>query len=162
LLKTPLPATGWIRGSGPVGLPWPSIVAFVTLVTNPRIFEHPESIGEAWRQVTYLARLRNGMDTTPNGNAELLGEFLALRECKAILYQMPIWPHPRDGDWRARTLSPRNGREAHRTFCRSAPTGLAGQRVPVHSLAGCVGHRASFAPSGLKLSSAAELSPNLG
>jgi len=47
-------ARGWLdqqlNGSGPVGLPWPSIVAFLRLVTNPRIFEHPESIGDAWRQ----------------------------------------------------------------------------------------------------------------
>jgi uncharacterized protein len=40
-----------LNGSGPVGLPWPSIIAFLRLVTNPRIFEHPESIGDAWRQV---------------------------------------------------------------------------------------------------------------
>src|SRR5262249_11605902 len=49
----------------------------------------------------------------------------------------------------------RNGREAHRTFCRSVPTGLAGQRVHAHSLAGCAGRRASSAYSELKLSSAA-------
>jgi len=48
-----------------------------------------------------------------------------------------------------------NGRVAHPTFCSSAPTGLAGPRVPPHSLAGCAGHRASSAPSGLKLPSAA-------
>jgi predicted nucleic acid-binding protein len=28
-----------LNGSGPVGLPWPSIVAFLRLVINPRIFE---------------------------------------------------------------------------------------------------------------------------
>ena len=33
--------------------------------------------------------------------------------------------------------------------------GLAGQRVPAHSLAGCVGHRPRFARSGLRSSSAA-------
>jgi hypothetical protein len=49
----------------------------------------------------------------------------------------------------------RSGREAHPTFCRSAPTGLAGQRVPAHSLADCAGHRASSARSGLRLSSPA-------
>jgi hypothetical protein len=49
----------------------------------------------------------------------------------------------------------RNGGEAHRTFCRSAPTGPAGQRVPVHSLAGCAGRRPSCAHLGLKLPSAA-------
>ena len=59
----------------------------------------------------------------------------------------------------------RNGREAHPTFCRSASMlaamlwplgpGLAGQRVPAHSLAGCVGHSPRFGRLGLRSSSAA-------
>ena len=35
----------------PIGLPWPSLLAFVRLVSNPRVFEHPESIKNAWEQV---------------------------------------------------------------------------------------------------------------
>jgi toxin-antitoxin system PIN domain toxin len=34
-----------------VGLPWPSLLAFVRLVTNPRVFSEPESIADAWTQV---------------------------------------------------------------------------------------------------------------
>jgi toxin-antitoxin system PIN domain toxin len=34
-----------------VGLPWASRLAFVRIVTNPRVFERPEPIAEAWRQV---------------------------------------------------------------------------------------------------------------
>jgi toxin-antitoxin system PIN domain toxin len=34
-----------------VGLPWPSLLAFMRLVTNPRIFEKPESVTIAWKQV---------------------------------------------------------------------------------------------------------------
>lgn len=34
-----------------VGLPWPSLLGFVRLVSNPRVFERPESIERAWRQV---------------------------------------------------------------------------------------------------------------
>ena len=59
----------------------------------------------------------------------------------------------------------RNGREAHPTFCRSASMvaamlwplgpGLAGQRAPAHSLAGCAGLRPRFARLGLRSSSAA-------
>jgi hypothetical protein len=57
----------------------------------------------------------------------------------------------------------RNGREAHPTFCWRAPmlpaipwlgTGLAGQTIRAHSLAGCAAHRPSCARSGLRLSSA--------
>ncbi|MGH3664672.1 MAG: TA system VapC family ribonuclease toxin [Egibacteraceae bacterium] len=34
-----------------VGLPWPSLLAFVRLVTNPRLFSEPEPITDAWAQV---------------------------------------------------------------------------------------------------------------
>lgn len=40
-----------LTGSGPVGLPWPSLLAFLRIVTNPRVFERPEPIAQAWRQV---------------------------------------------------------------------------------------------------------------
>ncbi len=35
----------------PVGLPWPSLLAFVRLVTNPRIFQRPTTIDVAWKQI---------------------------------------------------------------------------------------------------------------
>lgn len=34
-----------------VGLPWNSLLAFVRLVSNPRVFTEPESIHDAWEQV---------------------------------------------------------------------------------------------------------------
>lgn len=40
-----------LNGSAPVGLPWPSLLGFLRIVTNPRVFERPEPIAEAWRQV---------------------------------------------------------------------------------------------------------------
>jgi uncharacterized protein len=40
-----------LNGVPRVGLPWASLLAFLRLVTNPRIFEHPEPIAEAWDQV---------------------------------------------------------------------------------------------------------------
>jgi uncharacterized protein len=35
----------------PLGLPWPSLLAFVRLVSNPRVFESPRSVAAAWLQV---------------------------------------------------------------------------------------------------------------
>jgi toxin-antitoxin system PIN domain toxin len=35
----------------PLGLPWPSLVAFVRLTSNHRLFERPVSVAAAWRQV---------------------------------------------------------------------------------------------------------------
>jgi len=44
-------ARAWLNAITPIGLPWPSLLAFVRLVSNPRVFEHPESIENAWEQV---------------------------------------------------------------------------------------------------------------
>jgi hypothetical protein len=33
-----------------VGLPWQSLLAFVRIMANPRVFERPEPLGLAWRQ----------------------------------------------------------------------------------------------------------------
>lgn len=38
---------GRLNGMARVGLPWPSLLAFVRLVSNPRVFERPESIANA-------------------------------------------------------------------------------------------------------------------
>jgi hypothetical protein len=43
------------------------MLAFLRLVTNPRVFEHPEPIGVA--ASTYMARVRNGLDTAANETA---------------------------------------------------------------------------------------------
>ncbi len=40
-----------LNGPTAVGLPWPSLLAFLRLVTNPRVFERPEPIEAAWTQV---------------------------------------------------------------------------------------------------------------
>jgi hypothetical protein len=40
-----------LNGTTPVGLPWPTLLSFVRLVSNPRIFERPEPIADAWQQV---------------------------------------------------------------------------------------------------------------
>lgn len=34
-----------------VGLAWASLLAFMRLVTNPRLFSEPESMADAWEQV---------------------------------------------------------------------------------------------------------------
>lgn len=48
-------ARAWLdaRLSGPsrVGLPWPSLLAFVRLATNPLVMRRPASMAAAWRQV---------------------------------------------------------------------------------------------------------------
>ena len=40
-----------MNGGGRIGLPWPSLLAFVRLVSNPKLFSRPQSVNGAWRQV---------------------------------------------------------------------------------------------------------------
>jgi hypothetical protein len=35
----------------PLGLPWPSLLAFVRLTSNQRLFDRPVSVATAWHQV---------------------------------------------------------------------------------------------------------------
>jgi toxin-antitoxin system PIN domain toxin len=49
------PAREWLderlNGSAPVGLPWPSLLAFLRVATNPRAVPRPVPLGDAWTQV---------------------------------------------------------------------------------------------------------------
>ena len=68
-----------LNASAPVGLPWASVLAFLRLVTNPRVFESPEPIGEAWQQVrAWLAAEPAWVPQPTERHADLLGKFLAL------------------------------------------------------------------------------------
>ncbi len=40
-----------LSGTARVGLPWPSLLSFIRLVSNPAILRSPVSPAEAWRQV---------------------------------------------------------------------------------------------------------------
>jgi toxin-antitoxin system PIN domain toxin len=42
---------GELSGVSRVGLPWPSLLGFLRLVTNPRVFQRPEPMADAWAQV---------------------------------------------------------------------------------------------------------------
>ena len=67
------------NASAPVGLPWASVLAFLRLVTNPRVFESPEPIGEAWQRVrAWLAAEPAWVPQPRERRAGLLGKFLAL------------------------------------------------------------------------------------
>lgn len=39
-----------LSGNRRVGIPWPSVLAFLRIVTNPRVFQRPDAIGAAWGQ----------------------------------------------------------------------------------------------------------------
>jgi len=75
-----------LNGRERVGLPWPSLLAFVRLVTNPRIFERPEPVAQAWTQVE--AWLSQPVCWTPlptEQHQRLLGQLLTAAGATANL-----------------------------------------------------------------------------
>jgi len=68
-----------LNGTAPVGLPWESILAFLRLVTNPRLFERAESIAAAWRQVlAWWACEPAWIPQATERHVEVMSAFLAL------------------------------------------------------------------------------------
>ena len=77
---------GRLNGTAPVGLPWPSLVGFVRLVSNPRIFEQPETVDEAWRQIEeWLDCPSVWMPQPGERHREILGSLLRNQGVRANL-----------------------------------------------------------------------------
>lgn len=72
--------------TAPVGLPWPSLVTFVRLVTNPRVFERPERVASAWKQVEdWLDQPPVWIPSPGERHREILGELLTGQSVKGNL-----------------------------------------------------------------------------
>ncbi len=86
------PARDWLdarlNGAASVGLPWPSLLVFLRVMTHPRVFARPEPMAGAWRQV--LAWLDCGCVWIPqptDRHREVLGTLLAASAVQANLVQ---------------------------------------------------------------------------
>jgi len=61
-----------------VGLPWASLLAFLRLITNPRVFPRPLGMAEAWQQVDAWLNSGPAWAPTPTDrHAEILPRLLA-------------------------------------------------------------------------------------
>jgi hypothetical protein len=83
-------ARGWLDaklgGSAPTALPWPTLLAFVRLVTNPRVLERPESATSAWEQVEAWLDCPGAWIPLPTDrHREVLGGLLRLPGVQANL-----------------------------------------------------------------------------
>lgn len=66
-----------LNGVAPVGLPWPSLLGFLRVATNPRIFERPSAVSDAWRQVlAWLGCEPAWIPQPTERHPEILGELL--------------------------------------------------------------------------------------
>jgi toxin-antitoxin system PIN domain toxin len=77
---------GWLSGPGPVGLPWPSLLGFVRLTSNPRIFERPMPVARAWAQAkAWLDRPNVWTPLPTEQHREVLDPLLAVVERSALV-----------------------------------------------------------------------------
>lgn len=66
-----------LNGSAPVGLPWPSLLAFVRLASNPLVMRDPVTTAVAWRQVDEWLKCEPAWVPQPGGgHRDLLVGFL--------------------------------------------------------------------------------------
>lgn len=69
-----------LNGDARIGLPWPSLLAFVRIVTNPAIVRNPVSPAVAWRQVEAWLTCDVAWIPTPGvQHVEILGSLLTPR-----------------------------------------------------------------------------------
>jgi uncharacterized protein len=67
-----------LSASAPVGLPWLTVLAYLRLATNGRIFKPPVAMATAWQRVSaWLARDVVWMPAPTERHAEVLGKLLA-------------------------------------------------------------------------------------
>jgi uncharacterized protein len=67
-----------LNGPARVGLPWLSLLAFVRISINPRVFERPASMAEAWSQVEQWLAWRQVWTPTPSERHRfILGDLLS-------------------------------------------------------------------------------------
>jgi toxin-antitoxin system PIN domain toxin len=75
-----------LNGTVRIGLPWPSLLAFLRLVTNPRVFERPASSRAAWQQVQEWLDCETAWVPAPTErHREVLGRLLAESNVRANL-----------------------------------------------------------------------------
>jgi toxin-antitoxin system PIN domain toxin len=82
------------NGNSRVGLPWQSLLAFLRIVTNPRIFQMAETISDAWKQVEEWLDCEAAWIPEPTErHRDVLGYCCKRPACKRTSCPTPILPH---------------------------------------------------------------------
>ncbi len=69
-----------------MGLPWPSLLAFVRLVSDPRVYQRPLTVRDAWERVTaWLARPSAWVPVPGSRHASILGGLLVQEEASRLV-----------------------------------------------------------------------------
>ncbi|MGQ0653329.1 MAG: TA system VapC family ribonuclease toxin [Betaproteobacteria bacterium] len=77
-----------LNGAAPVGLPWESLVGFLRIATNPRVFRRPVALADAWSVAkAWLASERAWVPHPTERHRETLDGLLAAPGVQANLVQ---------------------------------------------------------------------------
>ena len=76
-------ARAWLDGKlnegVAIGLPWPSVLAFLRILSNPRVVPRPSPVIDLWRQVHEWMSVEGVWTPTPHErHAEIFGSLLPL------------------------------------------------------------------------------------
>lgn len=75
-----------LNGDARVGLPWPSVLAFMRILSNPRAVPRPSSIAELWQQVQAWLELEGVWIPSPQErHAELFHSLLPFVSSSQLL-----------------------------------------------------------------------------
>ncbi|MDX1660874.1 MAG: TA system VapC family ribonuclease toxin, partial [Gemmatimonadota bacterium] len=75
-----------LHGTARVGLPWPSLLAFLRIATHPRVFPRPLDPEAAWEQVeTWLGAPPSWIPLPTERHAEVLANLLIRGEARGNL-----------------------------------------------------------------------------
>jgi len=78
--------TEQLNGSRRVGLPWPSLLAFLRISTHPRAYERPLEPTVAWQRITdWLAAPVAWVPHPGPRHAEVLGQLIAAHQPRGNL-----------------------------------------------------------------------------
>lgn len=74
-------ARAWLEGqmNGPrrIGIPWPSLLAFLRITTNPRLFDRPLDMATSWQQVrSWISHPRVWVPVPGQRHGEILEQML--------------------------------------------------------------------------------------
>lgn len=66
-----------LNGALAIGMPWASLLAFLRLVSNPRVYERAEPLPDSWAQVEeWLGHPRVWVPEPTERHGEILGAFI--------------------------------------------------------------------------------------
>jgi toxin-antitoxin system PIN domain toxin len=120
-----------LNGTARVGLPWPSLLAFVRLATNPIVVRDAVTLAEAWHQVEQWLACDSAWIPLPGpAHAEILGGLLQSSgmtsrlvpdaHLAALAIERGLTLYSTDGDFsRFSGLTWRNPLAAHQLRARS-------------------------------------------